>query len=95
MQAPPRPKEEDDVHPPPKKKWWEMELEAQTAYRGPDDPEDVTGQHLLLGRSVDEDYRQVKYNAWEAELCSAMDYGNFIDLAGVKFLTLLYKLVRN
>jgi hypothetical protein len=72
-----------------------MELEAQTAYRGPDDPEDVPGQHLLLGRSVDENYRQVTYNTREAELWFAMDYGNFIDLAGVKFLTLMYKLVRN
>jgi hypothetical protein len=50
-----RPKEQA-VHP-PAKKWWEMELEAQAAYRGPDDPEDAPGQHLLVGCSLDEDYR--------------------------------------
>jgi hypothetical protein len=41
-----RPKEEA-VHPPPPpppaKKWWEMELEAQAAYRGPNNPEDAPG----------------------------------------------------
>jgi hypothetical protein len=32
-----------------------VELEAQVAYRGPDDLEDASGQHLLVGRSIDED----------------------------------------
>jgi hypothetical protein len=40
-----------------------MELEAHASYRGPDDPADASGQHLLVGRSVDEDSRQVAYNA--------------------------------
>jgi hypothetical protein len=61
--------------------WWEMELEAHAAYCGPDDPEDAPGQHLLLGRSANEDYRQVAYIAQEVELWSAKDSGNFIDLA--------------
>jgi hypothetical protein len=34
-----------------------MDLEAHAAYCGPDDPEDAPRQHLLLRRSVDEDYR--------------------------------------
>jgi hypothetical protein len=28
-----------------------MELGVPVAYRGPDDPEDASGQHLLVGRS--------------------------------------------
>ena len=48
-------------------------MEAHVVYRGPDDPEDALGQHLLLGRSVDEDYRQLNYDEREAELWSAMD----------------------
>jgi hypothetical protein len=43
--------------------------------------EDVPGKHLLLGRSVDEDYQQVTYNTREVELWSAKDSRNFIDLA--------------
>jgi hypothetical protein len=42
-------------------------------YCGPDDPEDAPGQHLLLGRSANEDYRQVAYIAQEVELWSAKD----------------------
>jgi hypothetical protein len=79
-----RPKEAAVHHPalpPPTKQWWEMELEAHAAYCGPDDPEDAPGQHLLLGRSANEDYRQVAYIAQEVELWSAKDSGNFIDLA--------------
>jgi hypothetical protein len=45
-----------------------MEIEAHAAYRGPDDPKDASGHHLLIGRSVDEDYRKVTYNMREAEL---------------------------
>jgi hypothetical protein len=54
-----RPKEEAVHPPPPEKKWWEMELEAQAACHGPDDPEDAPGKHHLVGRSIDEDYRHV------------------------------------
>jgi hypothetical protein len=78
-----RPKEED-VQPPPPKKCWEMELEAQAAYRGPDDLEDALGQHLLVGRFVDEDYRHVTYSAREAELWSDRDSGNFVDLVATE-----------
>jgi hypothetical protein len=48
-----------------------MELEAQAAYPGPDESQNAPGKHLLVDRSIDEDYRQVTYNAWEVEVCSA------------------------
>jgi hypothetical protein len=41
------------------KRWWEMETQARAALRGGDDPEDFPGQHVIVGRSVDEDYRQI------------------------------------
>ena len=31
---------------------------------------------------MDQDYWHIPYSAWEAELWSAMEYGNFVDLAG-------------
>ena len=79
-----RPRKEEDVTllPPPGKKCWEMELQAQAAYCGPNEPEDAPGQQLLLGRPVDEDYRQLSYDEREVELWSTMDYGNYVDLAG-------------
>lgn len=44
-----RPKEED-VHPPPAaaKKWWDMEMEVQAAYHGPNNPADMPGSTCLL-----------------------------------------------
>jgi hypothetical protein len=80
-------KEEDVVgspqSPPAKKRWWEMEAEAQAAFRGGDDPEDFPGQHLIFGRSVDEDYRQITLDPRQAAVWSAMDHGkNFVDLTG-------------
>jgi hypothetical protein len=80
-------KEEDVVgspqSPPAKKRWWEMEAEAQAAFRGGDDPEDFPGQHLIFGRSVDEDYRQMTLDPRQAAVWSAMDHGeNFSDFAG-------------
>nr|XP_051206344.1 uncharacterized protein LOC127321362 [Lolium perenne] len=81
-----RPKEEDAADsppPPPAKKWWEMEAEVQAAFRGGDEPEEFPGQHLIVGRSVKEDYRQITLNPRQAAVWSAMDHGeNFVDLAG-------------
>jgi hypothetical protein len=54
------------------------------AYRILDDPADASGKHLLVGRSSNEDYRQVTYNAREVELWCSRDSDNFVDLAAVE-----------
>jgi hypothetical protein len=60
-----------------------MEAEVQAAFRGGDEPEEFPGQHLIVGRSVKEDYRQITLNPRQVAVWSAMDHGeNFIDLAG-------------
>ena len=79
-------KEEAAAHAPPpasEKSWWEIEAEVLAALGTADDPQEFPGQHIILGRSVNEDYRQVTLNDRQAELWSAMDHGdNFVDLAG-------------
>ena len=48
-----------------------------------DHPEEFPGEHIIIGRSVNEDCRQVTLNDRQAELWSTMDHGdNFVDLAG-------------
>jgi hypothetical protein len=51
-----------DSPPPPsaKKKWWEME--AHAAFHGGDDLEEFPGQHLIVGRSIEEDYWHITLN---------------------------------
>jgi hypothetical protein len=67
--------------PPTKKRWWERE--AQAAFRGGDDPEDFPGQHLIVGRPVNKDYRQITQDPPQVAVWSTMDHGNnFVDLAG-------------
>jgi hypothetical protein len=40
-------------------------------------------RHLIVGRSIEEDYRQIMLNRRQSEVWSAMDQGeNFVDLAG-------------
>jgi hypothetical protein len=41
--------------PQPEKKWWEAGLEMQAVYRGIDNTEGASGQHLLLNQSFNED----------------------------------------
>jgi hypothetical protein len=66
---------------PAKKRWWEMEADA--AFRGGGNPEDFPGQHLIIGRPVDEDYWQITLDPWQAAVWSAMDHDkNSVDLAG-------------
>ncbi|KAK1642791.1 hypothetical protein QYE76_060596 [Lolium multiflorum] len=82
-----RPKEEDaaDSTPPPpaKKNWWEMEVEAQVAFRSGDNPKDFPRHHLIVGRSIEEGYWQITLNRRQSEVWSAMDHDeNFVDLAG-------------
>jgi hypothetical protein len=60
-----------------------MEVEAQAALRGGDDPKDFLGQHFIVGRSVEEDYWQITLDPRQAAVWSAMDHGeNFVNLAG-------------
>jgi hypothetical protein len=67
--------------PPAKKLWWEKEAEA--AIRGDDDEEDFPGLNFIVGRSIDEDNRQITLDPWQAAVWSARDHGaNFVDLAG-------------
>jgi hypothetical protein len=39
-----------------------MEAEAQAPFHDGDDPEEFPGQHLIVGRSIEEDYRQITLN---------------------------------
>jgi hypothetical protein len=53
------------------------------ALRGDADVEEFPGQNFILGRSVDEDYRQIAIDPRHAAVWSAMDHGaNFVDLDG-------------
>jgi hypothetical protein len=49
-----------------KKQWWEKEAEAQAALRGDDDEEEFPGLNFMVGRSVDEDYRHITLDPWQA-----------------------------
>jgi hypothetical protein len=61
-----------------------MEAHAQAAFLGGNNPEELPGQHLIVGRSVDEDYRQITLDPRQAAVWSAMDHGkNFVNLAGL------------
>ena len=74
---------EPGSQPPPKKKWWGLEEESLAALGTSDDPEEFPGQHIFVGRSVDEDYKHLTLNDLDASLWSAMDHGeNYVDLAG-------------
>jgi hypothetical protein len=58
-------------------------MEAKAAFQGGDDPEDFPGKHLIVGRSVNEEYRQIMLEPRQVAVWSAMDHGeNFVDLAG-------------
>jgi hypothetical protein len=58
-----------------KKQWWEKEVQA--VLHGGDDPEEFPG----LGRSVEEDYRQITMDPRQTTMHSARDHGsNFIEL---------------
>jgi hypothetical protein len=79
-------KEEDTAASPPlppaKRQWWEKEAEAQSARDG-DDPEEFPDQNFIVGRSVEEDYRQMRMDLRQAAVWSAGDHGaNFVNLAG-------------
>lgn len=53
------------------------------AFKSCDDPEEFPGQHLIVGLSVDEDYRQITLDPRQAAVWSTMDHvENFVDLAG-------------
>ena len=68
--------------PSPEKRWWEIEAEAMAALASGDHPEEFPGEHIIISRSVNEDYLQVTLNDRQAELWSAMDSGAVVDLAG-------------
>jgi hypothetical protein len=56
----------------------------EAALHGGDDPEEFfPGHKFIVGRSVDEDYRQITMEPRQAAVWSAKDHGaNFVDLAG-------------
>jgi hypothetical protein len=60
-----------------------MEAEDQEALRSGGDPEEFPGQNFIVGRSVEEDYRQMTLDPRQAAVLSARDHGaNFVDFAG-------------
>ncbi|KAK1606656.1 hypothetical protein QYE76_030329 [Lolium multiflorum] len=60
-----------------------MEAQAQAALRGGDDPEEFPSQNFIVGRSVEEDYRQMTMELRQAAAWYARDHdANFVDLAG-------------
>jgi hypothetical protein len=48
-------------------------MEAQAAFCGGDDPEDFLGKHLIVGRSVGEDYRKITLDPRHAAVWSMAD----------------------
>jgi hypothetical protein len=69
--------------PPAKKIRWENETEAQKSLHGDDDEEEFLGLNYIVGRSVDEDYRQITLDPRQALGWSTRDHGaNFFDFAG-------------